>query len=365
MTGKEFTGKTKETFRSLSPDERATKTWRALNGTAIGLAALSWAMRSWKEWDEDPDKDKKEPKFQITANGPSEPGLRKIWLQNHKPFSMSYQDSEGRTWTMRYAWTPVGIPLATIGAWMDWKRWNHPKEELEDPTTAIALSLFTGTAKYAMQQAPVQTLSNYLKAFNARDDDEAGRSLRMAFGQTAIGYVIPNAVRQVAKFFDSTIYQDKTFAQALIKDVPVWRGSLSPRRNIFGEPVSLDPLARFYEKHEADHEAEFLVAHKTVRAPERRTFFWFFDKAEQQYGVRYLDDDEFDYYLKTFGKNLRQEIKNVSQSVSGMPETVIEDQISKARERANTMAMWELYDKYGLLKAPASAVEAEKAKGKL
>lgn len=350
MTGKEFTGKTKEAFRTLSPDERATKTLRALNGTTIGLAALMWAMRAYTEWEKDKDKDKKEPKFQITANGPRDPGLRKLWLQNHKPFSITYQDDSGRTWNIRYAWTPVGIPLATVGAYMDWKRWNKPKDEIEDPTAAIAMALFTGTAKYAMQQAPVQTLSQWLRAFSESDDQNAMRAFKTLAGQS-VGYVIPNAIRQIDKFFDPTIYNDRKFLQAIVKEVPAWRGSLSPRRNIFGDPVSQDPLARFYEQHEPDHEAEFLASHKTVRPPERNTFFWHYNKKLGQYGVRYLDDDEFDFYLKAFGTNLRREIKNVRQVTAGADETAIEDQISKARERANNLAMSDVYNKYGLLKA--------------
>lgn len=157
----------------------------------------------------------------------------------------------------------------------------------------------------------------------------AGKELAQSIGRTAGNFVIPNAVRQVDRFFDPTVYDAPTTEAALVNSVPFARRLNRPALNVWGEPVRNELTKRFASQQQPDALLRLLQQRGLwISAPSRT-------QTEHRNGQA-MTPDEFYDFVQARGRELRR--------LAGQPgiqkalQDSSDEQVQRLWERLQTQA---------------------------
>lgn len=225
-------------------DLRAELYSKALVGTVL-LSAL--ALKAAGDLD-DPD-----PDFAIYGTGPAAAtdrmGLEaKGWLAHSFKIGGRYYS---------YANTPLAIPLAWLGGISDRIRdarlfQNRRAQRTAESLTLMAASAAIGMGKVITEQSFMTGLMDLAQTVSEPSPEASGRGALKQVVRTASSVVVPNAVRQVDKFFDPTQYEQRTAEGIVVNAIPFVRAAAGqPVLNALGLPVQA-PLSKQFTSSQAD-----------------------------------------------------------------------------------------------------------------
>lgn len=184
----------------------------------------------------------------ITGNGPSDPKLRKIWLEDHQPNSVKIGDTQVSFDRMDFPGNTFAIIADTVTMMDD--------NDLDTPTqylTAVALA----TAEVMINKNYLQGLSDALKAIREPDKGAADWFKQWSRSLT------PNIVRTGNRaFFDDVLREVNSVGDALRAGTPGLSEYLPPKRGFWGQPIFphflgpdlLSPYATKVDKHDPVNE---------------------------------------------------------------------------------------------------------------
>jgi len=283
---------------------------KAVLGTMllVGLYAASAAH-------EDDD----DPAFSITSLGPKDIGKRnQLRMRGWIPHSVKIGDTY---WS--YANTPMAIPMAWLGNWFDSRR--YAKLEERDLLTRLAYAV-SNTGQVMLDQSFLDGLSRFLGGIQ-RDDPKASARMLEGFARSITGVVVPNAVRQVDRIFDPTVYDSPTMTAALVNSVPFVRRTGQPSLNVWGQPVQIGQSESFASQVREDPVLATLARRNLwISTPSVRTTVD---------GVA-LTPDEVYAYTAARGPRLREMLS--LPAMIGAIETVPQEAAGRLLERAQRAA---------------------------
>lgn len=332
-------------------DELVKRSIRAANGLALTTAVLAMCLKAAAEYDEDKDKNKK-LRFGLTAKGPrNDQAAKTLWRQQNKPFTMTVNGKE-----YSYKWMgPFATPLAVVGAVMDEIKYGGIKDaENDEGREGDVISRFLPTMLYGMmaittEELPGQGMVKFADAIYSAEEDSSqfARNLqRFVRDQaTSLGTAwIPYSamVRYLDRIAEPTVYTSKNmdgvnaYLYSFLRNVPIARKyKLYPMRNIFGEPIQVPDAGgemgvgeraarltfdRFLNNMQNDEDIQFLIkAQRSFKAPTREET-QLVTNENGLYGLRKMNDAEYDRYLEIFGRELRTQIAQVRTDYSSTAE---------------------------------------------
>lgn len=171
---------------------------------------------------------------EVTGSGPKEPGLRKMWLQDHKPYSIKI----GGEWVsyrrLDPLLTPVSI-MADVHAMVQ-ELGSESEAEAED----ILAASFAGVAAAFANKSYMVGMTSFFEAWSGGEGNKMKRWLNN-FGST---FVSPQVVRAMND--DPYLREVDGFIQTVMSGIPGLSEKLPARYNVFGEPElrthSLSPM---------------------------------------------------------------------------------------------------------------------------
>lgn len=167
---------------------------------------------------------------QITGSGPADPELKKLWLQNHQPYSIRMGDE----WVSYRRIEPFATMLSGTADLAQIVRDNSDDLEIQQDAQKTMLA-FMAAASSAMTNKTY--LSGTVRFFEAFGSNSPSALKRFWDGLVSVGS--PN----VLNAFNSDPYlrQSVGMLDALKAKVPGWSQTLPARYNGFGEPITLAP----------------------------------------------------------------------------------------------------------------------------
>jgi hypothetical protein len=217
---------------------------KALVGTTLLTSLALYAAGSL---------DDEDPEFAIYGAGPAQAtdrqGLEaKQWIAHSIKVGDRYYS---------YANTPVAIPMAWLGGIMDRIRdarlfGNRSAQRTAESLPLMAASSAVGMAKVVTEQSFMVGAMDVLRMIGEPSPETGGRQLLKQSVRIATSSVIPNAVRQVDKFFDPAQYEQRSAEGILVNAIPFVRGAAGqPSLNALGLPITR-PLASQFTSSQAD-----------------------------------------------------------------------------------------------------------------
>jgi len=201
-------------LRDLQSPDRAVR-YEAQGRQVLALGMMTWAYSMYSDG-------------KITGGGPTEPNARKIWLQNHQPYSILVN---GEWWS--YA---KGDPASmTIGTFVDFcdiyaSEPTMPDEAGHGILGALGLSFI----RMVQNRSYLQTVGSIMNVVETqgRTADKAVRDFALSF----IPY--SSFLNQMAKHDDPLIREQRTWLEAFQNRTPGWISGEAPPKFMFdGRPA--------------------------------------------------------------------------------------------------------------------------------
>ena len=220
-------------------------------GLTLGLwAAAHLGLRAYK----DDDDEGKEQTFVITGSGPKDPAaLRQAREGGYSAYSLTW----GGNFRLNYMATPLAVPLAVAGAWMDNERFQRGRE---DTAYETLMSAALAGVQVPYNQSFLRGLSTLFSIVDGRFDGEDRSAAEKLIG-SSVGNLVPNIARQIEQLFVPVPNTQTTLpGKLLYGKFPVIRNMTGkPTLNVLGEPVTAPVgaeryffLQRFVNTMEAD-----------------------------------------------------------------------------------------------------------------
>lgn len=182
-------------------------------GSVIGATAVMAAMNG-----------------QITGFGPKDPGKRKVWLLNHSPYSVntpwgsaSYDKLE-----------PIGSIVGMAADMVEMAKGEDDKT-YGDYAKHFMLSIGSNLANKSF----VRGISTLMQAWT--DPERYGESFLETLGSSAVPG--GGALNSIRKAVDPNARVTNGVPEAMMNRLPFASEHLLPRRDVFGNPISLGPNA--------------------------------------------------------------------------------------------------------------------------
>lgn len=161
---------------------------------------------------------------EITGSGPKEPGLRKLWMQDHKPYSIKINGE----WVSYRRLDPLFTPLSLMADVHDMVQELGSDSEA-DAEDIIAGSLAGIAAAFANKSYMVG-MTQFFEAWSGGKGDMMKRWLQ-GMGTT---FTNPQIIRAVND--DPYLREVSSFKDAVMAGIPGLSDKLPARHNMFGEP---------------------------------------------------------------------------------------------------------------------------------
>jgi hypothetical protein len=226
---------------------------------ALGLVLLSGVFAAAAGYQDDED-----PAFAVTSLGPKDAARRaQLRQRGWIPHSVKIGDRY-----VSYANTPIAIPMAWIGNWFDSQRFNKLDQQTLMTRLAYAVS---NTGQVVLDQSFLDGLSRFLGGLQ-KDDPKASARMLEGFARSATSVVVPNALRQIDRMFDPTVYDSPTMEAAMVNSIPFARRVGQPALNVWGQPVQISTGEAFASAAKEDPVLAALARHKLwLSTPSART----------------------------------------------------------------------------------------------
>lgn len=204
-------------------NERPMLIAKSFAGTAAMLALLAYAMSS--DDDEAP---------LITANGPKDQDRKNQLRQSGwKPHSIKIGDAY-----VSYLSSPMAIPLAFVGNWVDGVRYNDLGK---GDTLTNATKAFVGIGSTVTEMSFLSGVADLFDTLRGKP----GASPEKWAANVATSAAVPNLVRQLDRTFDPTLRQGEGLTGQIAASLPVVRQSLPERMTPTARPIRSMPTDRF------------------------------------------------------------------------------------------------------------------------
>lgn len=243
--------------------------------------------------------DQPNPDFAVYGAGPLDDADRKGWrAAGGLPHSLKIG---GRYYS--YATTPMAIPMAAVGNVFDRMRdarqykSRSAAEAMESLPTAFAVALL-GAGRVITEQSFLSGMTSLASLVTERQPEVAARAFWKQVATIGTSGVVPNALRQVDRFFDPQVYDARNLQEILVNATPFVRGAEGrPALNALGLPVTT-PISDVFTKAEtADPLVKILNERGLFPSVPDRNHVW------PRTG-RTMTDDEFYQYVAQRGRVL-------------------------------------------------------------
>ena len=270
----------------LTPDAVIDLHTKAALGTALVGGIMAAALAGLDDDDGE--------NFQLYGQGPKDPAARKAWKETGAiPYSVRVNGKY-----ISIANTPLAIPLGAMGNYLDASRWDKRFEEA-NAFNRLGVALWGG-AHVITQQSFLDSAARLAGAIEnprGRSDTLGDRGLAEAL-RSGGNLVVPNALRQLDRMFDPTLYDNRGIEGALVASIPFARRNGSPALNAFGEPITSSPWARFASDAKPNVWAD--LAHRGVYPSTA-------EKVKNRWG-REMTDEEHYRYVELSGQAIKRRL---------------------------------------------------------
>lgn len=289
------------------PDALYEQYAKAVAGTmAMTAAALLFA----------PDPEDDDPELALYGAGPGTGDQRKqLQAAGWRPYTIKVGDRY-----YSYAQTPVALPFAVMGNYFDALRYKRLDEQDALNRAGYALSV---SGKVITEQSFLSGVADLFAGLGRSSAKSSGDAMANWSARTGSSVAIPNAVRQVDRLFDPTVYDAPTVEAALINQVPFLRSVNQPALNALGEPITNEVFSRFISGEIADPVWQ-IVARKGawISMP---------DQGE-------LTDAQYYGMLKIRGERLRQRLEALVPTLERMAPEDAKELVSEISEQETKAA---------------------------
>lgn len=228
----------------------------------------------------------------------------------------------GNRWYPYTNWGSLAMPMAIVGNYFDAKKYGKQKDV---DLTERAIAAITGTGSTILEMSFLSGVSDFTKIFT--DPLQSGKKAKQFISRTASS-VVPNTVKQIARIFNPTMYEQKTIRDMIQSNTRVTVG-LKPSLNVFGEVREgsrLYGLAPGPNVRYGDKTVQMLTDKGIwVQFPGRTTKF----KPRGEKGSRQMDDDEYYTFIKESGHVIKNRLDKESLKISKMNASAASDYVDK------------------------------------
>lgn len=221
-----------------SGDKRTAQIIKATAGTAA-LTALYLLNR-------DEDKSKLGiPGFRIHGAGPADMALKQqMTARGWSPYTV-----ETPAGFFTYRDNPLSVGLSIVGNVLDGERYQDA--DSKDLMTRAAFAIGQ-SGKVILSNSFMAGVSDLIKALDSDNVNGGSKGVSNFLSRTASSIFLPNAVKQIERAFNPTVYKPDGLAQIMMRDFPVARTELKPAINALGEPVKRGVFSMFMTNHTDD-----------------------------------------------------------------------------------------------------------------
>lgn len=267
--------------------------------------------------------------IEITGNGPADPNRRKQLMEaGWRPYSIRMGN---RYYAIR---EPALIPLGILGNYFDAQEYRKLDDTDLVNRTAVALEM---AGNIIVSQSFLSSLSGMFDWFQGRTTKQAGQGAMQTAARTAASFVVPNALAQVDRLFDPTVYDRAGVQATLVSMVPFVRRLNRPALNALGEPVTNEVLSRFVSKGKADELWQTLADKQAwISVPQRDQVIG--DKSRGPDFYRTMTPDEYYDFVKDSGERIRTRLEANLARIQAMESPQAQALVQKIAEEEHTKA---------------------------
>ena len=237
------------------------------------------------------------PGFTVYGAGPTNPQDKEAW---RAAGGIPYSAKVGNRY-VSFANTPGNVMFAALGNYLDGVRdaalYQRPgaKRRAEDmPIRAAAATM--GAGKVILEQPFLQSLVELAHTAGENNPEVGARSALKMAARTGSSFVVPNLLRQADRFFESTVYDQKSLCGILTSQVPFVRQQGRPMLNALGQPIQSPVFGMFTSPRTPDPLVQTLTDHNAWPS--------LLDRNRTAVNGVPLTDNEFYTYAKTRGAAL-------------------------------------------------------------
>lgn len=190
----------------------------------------------------------------ITGQGPKDNNARnQLRETGWKPHTVKIGGAY-----VSYLETPLAIPLAIVGNYIDGLKYNGMAEE--DAATRLGKAL-ASAPETMVSMSFLRGLADFMDAARGR------KNWGEVAGSVVAGITVPNLVRQIDRTFDPTIYETDGALGVVAGQIPGVRQMFPERLTVTGKPIEVRPLERF-GRSDTEDELWQVLASKQAWIPE-------------------------------------------------------------------------------------------------
>jgi len=235
----------------------------------------------------------------------------------------------GDTWVPYINLGPLALPLAIVGNAHDAMKYGKMSEESMSQRAAGAVAGSVGTV---FEMSFLTGASDFMSIVASGD---AGQLLNYV-SRGLTGIVEPNLIKQVARWFDSTVYSPENVWGRIMTDMRVaGLAGVKPKLNVFGEEVRADKFPSLGPVKESDDPVvRFLADNQLwVSVPGKSTQVKIGPKES-----RPMTSDEYYRYIEESGPAIKEKIEAKipfieRQATKDKKQSMIDDIVRSERER--------------------------------
>jgi hypothetical protein len=157
----------------------------------------------------------------LTGRGPSDPELRKLWLEDHQPYSIKV----GGTWVSYRRFDPLGMPLGLIA---DFHTFASEMGDKDQDAEHYGAAVVASITQNLLSRSYMSGLAEFMDAASGNNPNKVIR-----YGSNFIASAIPAGVAALNP--DPYYRETQGLIDGLIARVPGYSETLMPRFNAFGE----------------------------------------------------------------------------------------------------------------------------------
>ncbi|MDR1280815.1 MAG: hypothetical protein LBK99_08335 [Opitutaceae bacterium] len=302
--------------RDFNADERARLWAQSVAGSTLmaGLAVLAYGTKG----------DDEEPWFSITAGGPPD------WRHRQQLEGAGWRRNTVKLGKVRipYQDSPLNVPLALIGSWLDALRYGKEKEET---VAARAIGATLGASRVIFDTSMLSRMGQLMDMVQGKANPERVTQFLASVPANAL---VPgvNLMRQVDRTIHPRVYEADGPLGAAGTQLPFVRATGSVKTDVLGEEEERSPLERFVYMEEGDPLREALRARNLfISVPSKST----------KLGNRQMTDVEYRHYVRISGQGIARRLRTMLPAIQRLPaenaERLIKQVTNEERERAKAL----------------------------
>ncbi|MFA7177683.1 MAG: hypothetical protein WC114_10570 [Smithellaceae bacterium] len=237
----------------------------------------------------------------------------------------------GSQWYPYQNWGPMALPMTLVGNYYDHAKYNDAGE------SDMAARLTVATLGSARSIVDMSFLSGVSGLSSAMENlDRGGERYFQNFAAQQVSSVVPNLIKQTARYFDPTQYETTDIKSQILANMRITTG-LKPRLNVFGQPikgtaltqlqptdVTKDATIRFL----AENSLWITVPSKSTKIRPTKEF------AKLPKGGRQMSEDEYYNYVKYSGIEIKKRLDKSLPRLEKMTSTARESEIKTITDDA-------------------------------